>query len=139
MKVHVGIYGGVSLLTQFSSGSYARGSGSFSYQDPATGIPLDATTSYDATRLAILTPIMRLGTGVEYALPMEFPLIATLYVNYMNGFLSAEQIAVTNSVPEAPSVSGITYNGSGWSVDIGVKVPFRFGEKVKCGTLPERQ
>ena len=138
-KVHVGIYGGVSLLTQFSSGIYAQGTGSFSYHDPATGTPVDATTSYDATRLSILSPLMRLGAGVEYALPMEFPLILTLYVNYMNGFLSAERIAVTNSVPEAPSASGITYNGSGWSVDIGLKFPFRFGEKGNCGTLPERQ
>jgi len=69
---------------------------------------------------------------------MEFPLIATLYVNYMQGYMDVGQIEVTNSLPESPEVSSITYMGSGWSVDIGVKIPFKRGG-ARCGQLPERE
>jgi hypothetical protein len=82
--------------------------------------------------------MLRLGTGVEYRLPMKFPLLATLYLNYLQGFMDVGQIDVTNTLPEAPPVSGITYQGSGWSVDLGVKIPFRLGG-AQCGQLPERE
>jgi len=84
-----------------------------------------------------VAPLLRLGTGVEYKLPTDFPLIATLYVNYMQGYMDMGQIEITNSVTETPPISTVTYDGSGWSVDIGIKVPFRFGDGGKCGQLPE--
>lgn len=137
-KVHAVIYGGASLLAQFSSGIYDEGSAGFTYNPPAGGAPVSATSSYAASGLHKFAPVLRLGTGVEYKLPMEFPLIATLYVNYMQGYMDVGQIEVTNSLPESPEVSSITYSGSGWSVDIGVKIPFKLG-RTRCGQLPERE
>jgi hypothetical protein len=69
---------------------------------------------------------------------MKFPLIATLYVNYMQGYTGIGQIEVSNTLPETPPVSTLTYDGSGWSVDLGIKIPFRFGSS-RCGQLPERK
>jgi len=132
------VTGGASLLTHFSSGSYNQGGGDFTYNSHTNGMPENATSSYDASRSARFRPVLRIGTGVEYSLPTEFPLIATLYVNYMHGFISADEIHVTNTLPETPAVSYINYNGSGWSLDVGIKVPFRFGERGKCSTLPDR-
>ncbi len=82
---------------------------------------------------------MRIGTGVEYDLPTAFPLIATLYLNYMHGFLSTDEIHITNSIPEVPDVNSVTYNGSAWSLDVGIKIPFRFGEWGKRRVVPERE
>ena len=76
---------------------------------------------------------------MEYKLPLEFPLIATFYVNYRQGFIKADHIEVSNSLPETPVVSTISYEGSAWSVDLGVKIPFRFGANAQCGKLPERE
>lgn len=132
------VYGGASLLTHFSSEGYGSGGGAFTYTSPTTGSPVSATSSYTASRASRFRPLLRIGTGVEYALPMDFPLIATLYVNYMHGFVSADEIVVSNTVTENPSGNSISYNGSGWSVDLGIKVPFRFSEKGKCGKLPAR-
>jgi len=137
-KVHAVIYGGASLLTQFSSGVYNAGSAPFTYNAPGTSEPVSASTSYEAYGVHSFAPVLRLGTGVEYRLPMEFPLIATLYLNYMQGYMDVGQIDVTNTLPETPPVSGITYQGSAWSVDLGVKIPFRIGG-APCGQLPERE
>ncbi len=141
-KIHVVIYGGASLLTQFSSGIYNEGSGDFSYTPPGSTDPVSVSTSYSAYGVHKFAPVLRLGTGVEYKLPMDFPLIATLYVNYMQGYMDVGQIDVTNTLPEtppeAPAISSITYQGSGWSVDLGVKIPFRFGG-APCGQLPQRE
>jgi hypothetical protein len=137
-KIHAVIYGGASLLATFSSGVYNEGSDSFSYNAPATNEPVDATTSYTASGVHSFAPLLRLGTGVEYKLPLKFPLIATLYLNYMQGYMDVGLIEVSNTVPETPPASTITYQGSGWSVDLGVKIPFRFGSG-KCGQLPERE
>ncbi|MCK4749859.1 MAG: hypothetical protein KAT15_22540, partial [Bacteroidales bacterium] len=137
-KIHLAVYGGVSVLTHFASGEYNQGTGDFSYYSPATSTPVNATTSYSASRTTPLLPVLRLGTGVEYKLPMGFPLIATLYINYMQGFMHADVIEVSNSLPETPPVSTIAYEGSAWSVDLGVKIPFRFGANAQCGKLPER-
>jgi len=138
-KIHAVIYGGASLLAQFSSGAYNEGSDAFTYNSPASGGAVDATTAYTASGIKKLAPVLRLGTGVEYKLPMEFPLIATLYVNYMQGYLDVGQIEVTNSIPDLPATSSITYTGSGWSLDLGVKIPFKFGGGGNCGKLPERE
>ena len=137
-RVHAVIYGGPSLLAQFSSGIYDEGGGDFTYTAPGAGAPTDATSSYAASAVRKLAPVLRMGTGVEYRLPMEFPLIATFYVNYMQGYLDMGRIEVTNSFPEIPEVSTITYQGSGWSVDLGVKIPFKRGQGP-CDGLPERE
>ncbi len=137
-KIHYVIYGGASLLAQFSSGIYNEGSAAFTYHAPASLDPVNANTSYSAYGAHSFAPMLRLGTGVEYRLPIRFPLLATLYLNYMQGFMDVGQIDVTNTLPEAPPVSGITYQGSGWSVDLGVKIPFRLGG-AQCGQLPERE
>jgi len=137
-KVHAVIYGGASLLAQFSSGIYNEGSGTFSYNSPVVQGPQSGTTSYSAYGVRKVAPVLRLGTGVEYRLPVEFPLIATFYVNYMQGYLDAGQIDVINSLAESPEVSSIAYQGSGWSVDLGVKIPFKRGQGP-CDGLPERE
>lgn len=137
-KIHYVVYGGASLLTNFTTGIYNQGGGDFSYVSPQNGAPVNATTSYDASRSSKLIPIMRIGTGVEYSLPTEFPLIATLYVNYMHGFASTDEIHISNSVGESPSLSTVSYNGSGWSLDLGIKVPFRFGKGSRAVRTPDR-
>jgi len=138
-KVHWALNGGVSVLTHFSGEAENQGTGDFSYYSPAASATVDATTSFSTSRSSAVLPVLRLGTGVEYKLPMEFPLIATLYINYMQGFLQADDIEVTNSVPETPATSVISYAGSGWGVDLGIKIPFRIGANAQCGKLPERE
>lgn len=138
-KVHVTFNGGVSLLTHFAGDVYNQGTGDFTYYSPTASAPVSATTSYTASRSSRLMPMLRLGTGVEYKLPMDFPLIATIHVNYRQGFLQGDQIEISNNVPETPAISTISYDGSAWSVDLGVKVPFRFGANAQCGKLPERE
>lgn len=137
-KVHTVVYGGASLLAQFSSGIYDEGSGNFNYTEPGGGTSISATSSYAASGVHKVAPVLRLGTGVEYRLPIEFPLIATFYVNYMQGILDMGLIEVTNSFTENPTASSITYKGSAWSVDLGVKIPFKRG-KGPCDGLPERE
>ncbi|MCK5137926.1 MAG: hypothetical protein KAR19_19220 [Bacteroidales bacterium] len=137
-KLFYVVYGGASLLTHFSSEDYGSGGGPFTYTSPITGSPVNASSTYTVSRTSRFTPMLRFGTGVEYVLPMEFPLIATMYVNYMHGFISSDAIFISNTVPADPSGTTIIYNGSGWSVDLGIKVPFRFNEKGKCGKLPEK-
>ena len=138
-KLHYVVYGGASLLTHFSSGVYNQGGGDFTYNSHPFGTPVNATTTFTAARSARFRPILRIGTGFEYALPMELPLIATLYVNYMHGFKSTDEIMVSNTLHETPPTSSVNYNGSGWSLDLGLKFPFRFGERGKCGKLPDRE
>jgi hypothetical protein len=132
------VYGGASLLTHFTSGTYNAGGGDFTYNSPGSGGSVNATTTFYASRASRLRPLLRLGTGLEYRLPLDFPLITTFYVNYMHGFVSADDIFVSNSLPETPGESRISYNGSGWSVDLGVKVPLRFGRRGAGEDLPER-
>ena len=137
-KLHYVVYGGASLLTHFTSGSYNAGEGAFSYTPPAGGAEQNATSAFYASRASRLRPILRLGTGLEYRIPVNFPLVATFYVNYMHGFMSVEDIFVTYTVPGTPAESRVSYNGSGWSLDLGIKIPLRFGPKGICKELPER-
>ena len=137
-KIFYVVYGGASLLTHFASENFNQGGGDFTYTSPETGAPANATTSFTASRPSKLIPVMRIGTGIEYSLPTKLLLIATLYVNYMHGFMSTDEIRITNTVSETPPESMISYNGSGWSVDIGIKFPFRFGDKGVCGIRPEK-
>ncbi len=137
-KLYYVVYGGASLLTHFSMGTHGQGSGGFTLGLPETGTPADAVTTYTATRVRTMAPALRLGTGVEYSLPLQFPLIATLNLNYMHGFISINEIRVTHTLPDAPALSSIRYNGTGWSIDLGVKIPFRPGTKRICEPLPEK-
>ena len=138
-KIYYVVYGGISVLTHFSGADYGTGGGDFTYLSPESGVPTPATTTYTASRTARIRPLLRLGTGFEYRLPLEFPLIATLYASYGHGFISIDNIAVTTTVPESPAESSINYRGSGWSVDAGLKIPFRFGKMGVCGPLPEKE
>ena len=132
-KIHYVVVGGASLLTHFSAGDFNQGGGDFTYNAPPSGTPFSATTSYTASRSARFRPVMRIGTGVEYLLPLPFPLIATCYVNYMQGFMSTDEIWISNAMQGGTSGSYVSYNGTGWSLDIGIKYPFKFGSKVPCG------
>jgi len=138
-KLYYAVYGGVSLLTHFSGTDYRTGGGDFTYLSPESGNPVPATTTYTASRTARFRPLLRVGTGIEYKLPVEFPLFATLYAGYSHGFISIDNLGVSTSLPESPSVSNITYRGSGWSIDAGLKIPFRFGKEGVCGTRPEKE
>lgn len=134
-KIHYVVYGGASLLTHFSSGEYSTGSNPFTYTSPQSGNSESATSSYTVSRDSRFRPLLRLGTGVEFKLPMEFPLIATLYFNYMQGIFSADVIQLSNSTGDAPYIS---YKGSGWSLDAGIKIPFTFGNHNNCVKLRKK-
>jgi hypothetical protein len=69
---------------------------------------------------------------------MDFPLIATLYVNYMQGIMDMGQLRISNNIPETPPESTIAYQGGGWSAELGIKIPFRLGGP-QCGQLPQRE
>lgn len=138
-KVHLVFYGGASLLTTFTTGVYNQGTAPFTYTAPGNPDPVTASTTYEASGSAYIAPLLRAGTGVEYKLPTEFPLLLTLYLNYMQGYRSMAQIEVSSTLPESPPLSSLTYRGSGWSADLGIKIPFRFGDGGKCGKLPERK
>jgi hypothetical protein len=137
-KLHYVVYGGASLLTHFISGTYNPGDAAFTYTSPTGASGQNATSAFYASRPSRLRPMLRLGTGLEYRLPVNFPLVATFYVNYMHGFMSAEDIFVTYTVPGTPAESRVSYNGSGWSLDLGIKIPLRFGPRGICKELPER-
>jgi hypothetical protein len=117
---------------------YNQGTAPFTYTSPGNPVPVAASTTYEASGSANIAPLLVAGTGVEYKLPTEFPLILTLYLNYKQGYRDMAQIEVSSTLPETPSVSSLTYRGSGWSADLGIKIPFRFGDGGKCGKLPER-
>jgi len=138
-RLYYVVYGGVSVLTHFSGTDYHAGGGDFTYLSPESGLPTPAVTTYTASRTARIRPLLRVGTGFEYRLPMEFPLIATLYAGYCHGFISIDNIGVSTTLPEIPVVSNITYRGSGWSIDAGLKIPFRFEKGGVCGTRPEKE
>jgi len=137
--LHAVVYAGVSVLTHLSSGSYAGPSGSLNYTEALTQLPVDGSTSSTGSRPGRFKPLMRLGLGAEYKLPMDFPLIATLYLNHHKGFFTTDQLAVSTSLNEVPEQSTITYFGSGWSLDIGVKVPMSFDDRQDCVRLTRRK
>ncbi len=63
----------------------------------------------------------------------------TGYVNYMQGFMATENIRVSTSVTEVPAENSVSYNGSGWSVDVGVKIPFAFDDRENCVRLTKQK
>jgi hypothetical protein len=137
-KIYLVFTGGASILAHFSKSIYNQGTAPFTYNSPATSAPVSASTTYEASGVKKIAPLIRLGTGMEYRLPTKFPLIATLYLNYMQGYMDLEQIRVSNTITETPVPSTIAYKGSGWSADLGIKIPFRLGGAI-CGQLPERE
>ncbi|MFO7668699.1 MAG: hypothetical protein R6W31_03485 [Bacteroidales bacterium] len=134
-RIFAVFYGGVSLLTQFSSGGYASPGGDFSYTEPATQVTTSAAASSQAERLSSFRPLLRMGTGIEYLLPTRFPMYITGYVNYMQGFMAAEQVVVTSSLAGGLDTGTLVYHGSGWSLDVGVKIPMSFDDRQNCVRL----
>jgi hypothetical protein len=131
-KIYAVVYGGASLLTHLSSGEYAAPGGDFTYTAPATQAPENATASATALRLSHLRPVMRIGAGVEYLLPMKFPMFITGYIHYMHGFRGTEVIDIATTFPGDTETSFLYYYGSGWSVDLGVKIPMSFDDRDHC-------
>jgi hypothetical protein len=138
-RIYAVVYGGASLLTHFSQEEYSAPGGDFTYTSPATQSEVAATATASVTRLSRYRPLLRLGAGVEYLLPFEFPLFVTGYLNYMQGFQSAEMVAVTTNLPESPGTSALLYHGNGWSLDVGVKVPLSFRERTNCVNLTRKK
>jgi hypothetical protein len=138
-KIYAVACAGASLLTHFSSGGYEGPGGNFTYTSPGSQSAVDATVSSTPLRLSRFRPVLRLGAGVEYLLPIRFPLFATGYINYLQGFMAAEETSISTSIPESPEASSLTYNGSGWSVDLGIKIPFSSDDREDCVKLPVKR
>ncbi|MCP4314192.1 MAG: hypothetical protein GY790_23310 [Bacteroidetes bacterium] len=138
-KVFAVVYTGVSLLTQFSSGGYASPGDDFTYTDPATQAAANATASSSVERLSSFRPLLRMGTGVEYLLPMEFPIYVTGYINYMQGFMAAEEVSVTSTLSGGATTGVLAYHGSGWSFDVGIKIPMSFDDRQNCVRLTKKK
>jgi hypothetical protein len=137
-RVYAAVYGGASALLQFSPGGYATPGGDFTYKYPETQMPVTATSAPTAERLRTVIPVIRAGAGVEYRLPLKFPLFVTGYVNYMQGFMAIEQLFLDVSAGQSPGAGNLVYNGTGWSIDLGVKVPFTFGAHDDCVKLRKK-
>jgi len=138
-KLYTVVYGGLSALIQFSGGEYAGPGGDFTYTSPATQAQVSATASSTAQRVANVRPVLRLGVGAEYRIPIKFPLFATGYVSYIQGFIAAEEVRVTSGIAETPAYSTLLYSGSGWSVDLGVKIPLSFRGHLDCVLIPTKK
>ncbi len=80
-----------------------------------------------------------MGTGVEYLLPFNFPMYITAYINYMQGFMASEQVDVTSSLAGGPETGNLVYQGSGWSFDVGIKIPMSFDERQNCVKLTKKK
>lgn len=134
-KVFAVIYGGPSLLTQFSGGGYGSPSGEFTYTDPAGQASTTGTVSAQAERLAYLRPLLRLGLGAEYLLPIGFPMYLTGYVHYIQGFMAAERVNITADLAGGPTPGSLEYHGSGWNISVGIKIPMSFDDRQNCVRL----
>jgi len=96
---------------------------------------MDATVSASARRPSSFRPLLRFGAGTEYRIPIEFPLFATLYVGYAQGFMDTEVVSVSTSMTQEPPERSLDWQGSGWSVDLGVKIPMAFDDRQNCVRL----
>lgn len=134
-KVFAVVYGGPSLLTQFSSEGYEGPSGDFNYTEPIDQSTRAGTVSSLAERLSYVRPLLRMGTGLEYLLPISLPMYVTAYVNYMQGFMAAERVNITADLAGRPVEGTLEYHGSGWSFDVGIKIPMSFDERQNCVRL----
>ena len=128
-------YGGGSLLTQFSSGAYEGPGGDFSYTEPSIQDTRTANVSSQAERPSHFRPLLRLGTGLEYLLPVGLPMYVTAYINYMQGFMAAERVEVSAELAGGPTPGTLEYHGSGWSFDVGIKIPMSFDDRQNCVRL----
>ncbi len=131
-KLFAVVYAGASLLTQFSSGTYAAPAGEFSYTEPSSQDVRPATVTSQAERLSYVRPLLRLGTGVEYLLPISLPMYFTAYVNYMQGFMAAERLEVSAELAGGPTGGTLEYHGSAWSFEVGIKIPMSFDDRQNC-------
>lgn len=126
---------GISVLTHFAGQNYNSGNGAFEYASLAG--PASATSSFSSSRIARFGYTVRAGLGVEYDLPIKFPLAATFNLLYSHGLRNIDQIEVTNTVSETPAINTINYDGSGWTASLGVRVPILLGkDNRKCGAMP---
>ncbi|MCF8225436.1 MAG: PorT family protein [Bacteroidales bacterium] len=112
-----------SLLTHFAGQTYNSGSGNFDF--PADG-RTEQTFSYASSRLTRYGFNVKTGCGIEYDLPMNFPLMVVLNINYNLGYIDIDRIHVNTSLDEImPSVSdanSITYDGSGMLLSLGFRI-----------------
>lgn len=134
-KLFAVAYGGASLLTQFSSGTYEAPGGDFSYTEPSDQASRSATVSARAERLSSIRPLLRIGAGVEYLLPIKLPMYFTAYVNYMQGFMAAERLEVSAELAGGTSTGSLEYHGNAWSFDVGIKIPMSFDDRQNCVRL----
>lgn len=126
---------GMSVLTHFSGQNYNSGSGAFEYTSLSGAA--SATSSFSSSRIARFGYTLRAGLGVEYDLPIKFPLAATFNILYSHGLRIIDQIEVTNTLSETPPVSTVNYDGSGWTASFGVRIPILLGkDNRKCGAMP---
>ncbi|MFZ5940243.1 MAG: hypothetical protein ACOYXB_06680 [Bacteroidota bacterium] len=128
---------GGSMLLQFAGPAYATGQASFTYPDLSGG-SASGSLSYTGNRTSMFGGRLILSAGAEYRIPIKFPLVVSADIVYNQGFTEIDQIQISTSLPENPSVSEISWKGSGWRADIGVKIPVKLGQKGKnkCGALP---
>lgn len=137
-KLDLAVYAGGALLTSFTPAEYGSGDGSFNYVSPSTGVATDGSLNYAVSRNSAFGGAIKSGLGVEYRLPVKFPVITTLYADYSHGYIKLDETVITTSIPEEPAENNILYRGSGWSLSAGVKVPFYLDPKGtnRCGRLP---
>ncbi len=138
-KIYAVVYGGLSALVQFSGEGYAGPGGDFDYTPPDPDPPGTATASATGQRVSYVRPVLRLGAGAEYRIPIKFPMFATAYVSYMQGLIGIEEVQITTGLGETPANSALTYNGSGWSFDLGVKIPLSFQGHLDCVLVPTKK
>jgi hypothetical protein len=91
---------GASVLTHFSGAAPGSGgSGTFEYNTPAG--PAGGNFEYATSRPVRFGYTVKAGVGLEYRVPMRFPLAVTASVTYSHGFRTIEQAMVTTSVTAA--------------------------------------
>ena len=134
-KIFAVFYAGPSLLTQFSSGEYEVPGGEISYRDPLTQMSTSASVTATAERRSSIRPLLRVGVGAEYLLPIKLPMYLTAYLNYRQGFMAAEELRVSSSLASGETSGTLAYHGSAWSFDVGVKVPMSFDDRQNCVRL----
>jgi hypothetical protein len=126
---------GISVITHFSGSNYSTGSGTFEYSGISGAT--NGTVDIAAGRTGRIGFAMKAGLGVDYPIPISFPLFATLNISRSRGFLDLDSIAVTTSIAENPETSLINHNGSGWYASLGVRLPIILGkENRRCGAMP---
>jgi hypothetical protein len=127
---------GISVLTHFSGvGLYGSDEGDFEFTSLAGLTNADVNSS--GGRTGSFGYLLRTGIGIEYDIPIRFPLTATCNLNYSQGLRNIDQILITTSISENPETSVIKYDGSGWMASLGLRIPILLGkDNRKCGAMP---